>query len=194
MGKTYLTIMKRLLSAILVLLSSSLFAQTADWHLGGTYGIPRYDSFFDLGFESRLGGMVRWRAASTDRLRVGASLAYQRFRPLQDNPTDVFDARMIAVHVGGGYRMLPTLQNRLEVTLETGYAFLVYNEGNNTGGGLELTPGLQYLLAVEEAYGVELGIALRNVFDRFGADLNPSQSGLMQFVELRLGITLPADK
>ena len=186
--------MKWLLPAMLSMWCAVASAQTSDWHVAGTYGIPRYDSFFDLGFESRLGGVVRWRTVSAERLRVGASLAYQRFRPLLDNPTDVTDARMVALHLGAGYALLPTTGRLLEVTLETGYSFLSYNGGDQTGGGLELSPGIQYLLMVEGDYGVEVGIVLRNVFDRFGADLNPSQSGLMQFIELKLGITVPVNR
>lgn len=171
--------------------SISLSAQSLDIHFGGNYGIPQYDAFFDQGFEGRLGLQARVRSVKSERLRVGFVVGYQNFRQLRDNFTLVDEAR--AYWLGGAlsYDLASKSRNLFEPVLEVTYSFINYNAGDYFGSGLGLSPGLQYLYFVQDEYGIELALLFKNVFDRFGGELNPADASLHQILEIRLGFTIP---
>lgn len=181
---------KHWIVVFLIFSCTGLSAQL-DIHVGGNYGIPRYDAFFDQGFEGRLGLQARIRTTKTERLRVGFALGYQRYRPLRDNFTLVDDARAFWLAGALSYDLAPRSPNLFEPVLEVTYSLINYNFGAQFGSGLGLSPGIQYLYMVQEEYGLELAILLKNVFDRFGGTLNPSDESLHQAIEIRLGITVP---
>lgn len=183
--------MKGLLTSLTLFCAMALFGQPLDIHLGGNYGIPQYDAFFDQGFEGRLGLQARIRMQKSERFRMAFTAGYQNFRPLRDNFTLVDEAR--AYWLGGAmsYDLAPQSRNIFEPVLEVTYSFINYNAGEYFGSGLGLSPGVQYLYYVQEEYGLELAVLFKNVFDRFGGALNPADASLHQIMEIRLGVTIP---
>lgn len=166
-------------------------AASLDLHVGGSYGIPQFDVFFDEGFEGRLGWQTRLRIQQSRRFKVGFGIGYQRFRPFLDNLTDVRDARYYWIMAAFSYSAVQAPKHTFEPVLEVHYNLINYNYGAQIGGGMGLTPGVQYLYWVQPEYALEIAVMLKNVFTRFGGNLNPVDAGIHQFFDIRFGITVP---
>lgn len=184
--------MKRgfLIAFVIACLAIEARGQLLELNFSGNYGLPQYDSFFDVGFEARPGATVRIRKIGTDRFRLGGSAEYQRFSKLIDNPIDINDARLFSFCFSGGYDLLSDRNDRFEPLFEGGFHYFRYDEGAFSGNGFGLNFGLQYCYMVEEQYGVEIAVLLKNVFTRFGAEANPNTNNMTQLIQIRLGISI----
>lgn len=178
------------LALIIFCFSQWVKCQLLELHFSANYGLPQYDSFFDVGFEARPGATLRIRKIGADRLRLGGSAEYQRFSRLIDNPIDIDDARLYSFCFSGGYDLIPDRKDRFEPVFEGGFHYFRYDEGAFSGNGFGLNFGLQYCYMVEEQYGVEIAVLLKNVFARFGGEANPNTNRLTQLFQIRLGVSI----
>lgn len=165
-------------------------AQKFDINVSLNYALPQYDAFFDKGFESRPGLSLRARSLKSDIIKVGVHFEYNRFMPLIDNPIDIYDSWLYSFNFVLSFDLIRKSKNNLEPSLEIGYHIINYNEKEFMGGGIGLSPGINYLLYISDGYGIEGGIYLKNVFDKFGGNKNPAQTGSFQMIQIRIGVNI----
>jgi hypothetical protein len=165
------------------------FTQKFDMQIGFNYAIPKYDNFFQDGFESRPGLALRFRSVKSGQLKFGGLFEYNKFMPKVDNLIDVNQAFMVTFNFLVNYDLLKNKRNSLEPILEFGFNFLNYDKGDFNGSGFGLSPGINYRIMADDDYGIEFTFLLKNVFDEFGRDKNPAEANSFQLIQLRLGVT-----
>lgn len=153
------------------------------------YGLPRFDSYFRGGYESEIGFKIRLRSAENPYFRYGLSYENQPFRKIFSTPVDVENARVKIISGTFSYNVWKNSANRIEPTISVGYSFISYNKGEYIGKAFVFNPGLQLYFSFNETFGLETGLSLNNIFDRFGHTLNPGNSQLMQYVLFFVGLT-----
>lgn len=152
------------------------------------YGVPTFGTFFQDGYESRLGACLTGVNHRTEDFNVGANFETINFVPYVDNPISIYKANFYALTFRLGYNFLGASANRLEPLIETGYYLFRYNDGDFTGQSFGLGIGADYFYYIEQNYGLSFGLKWTNIFDKFGKDQNPNDVQQAQIIVLLLGL------
>lgn len=173
---------------MVILFSLEAHGQDYRANVSLAYGVPTFGTFFQDGYESRLGARLTGVNHRTENFNVGASLETINFVPYVDNPISIYKANFYALTIHIGYNILKESKNRLEPLAETGYYLFRYNDGAITSQSFGLSLGADYFFYIEPNYALTLGLKWTNVFDKFGRSQNPNDVHHTQIIVLHLGL------
>ncbi len=155
--------------------------------IGGSYALPRFDSFFRYEFESKVGLHAGIRMQREDKIVLGIEGNRIRFQPYSISFNGLDRADYTGLSVSVAYPLTHWESGAIEASIGGGYGRFSYNNDEQKSQALQLDLGTRFLWYPEDSYAIVLKISRLQYFDRFGPKWNPYESNNLRMILFSAG-------